>query len=83
MDEHSAQQQQLLLLPSVNVEKKPFFLSSLKWILKIVMWLIFITWVVLVFLFPLNLLYEFILSATSFSTGTFLGLEGNNYSSAQ
>ncbi|KAJ0038800.1 hypothetical protein Pint_23555 [Pistacia integerrima] len=76
MDEHSAQEQLLLVLPSVNLEKKCFFLSSLKWILTIVTWLIFITWVVLAFLFPLNLTYEFILSATSFSSGTFLGLEG-------
>lgn len=36
------------------VRKIPLFVTLAKWILKIIMWVLFISWVVFIFLFPLG-----------------------------
>ncbi|KAG9130336.1 hypothetical protein Leryth_004267 [Lithospermum erythrorhizon] len=34
------------------IKKTPLLKSSIKWVLKIVMWVVFVTWTVVIFLFP-------------------------------
>lgn len=58
------------------VKNPSFLVSSLKWGLKIVTWLIFIAWVGLIFLFPGEIgndLVEKIINATK---GSVFGLTG-------
>ncbi|KAK9286122.1 hypothetical protein L1049_014503 [Liquidambar formosana] len=79
MDEHSASQP---LLSSAGVDPAyakdtPLLVSSLKWILKTLMWVVFIVWAALIFLYPsefVNGLYEKWIEATR---GTVFGLTGS------
>ncbi|KDP32466.1 hypothetical protein JCGZ_13391 [Jatropha curcas] len=74
MDEYSAQEP---LLSSQGVKKTPFFISSVKWILKTLMWVIFMAWVAIIFFYPSkfgNELFEKWIRATD---GTLFGLSGS------
>ncbi|XP_073308633.1 ferric reduction oxidase 7, chloroplastic-like [Primulina huaijiensis] len=79
MDEHPANETLLLQKEGlVNVSKKtPFFISSVKWSLRVVMWVIFITWAAFVFMFPSDfvsgLLEKWILA----TDGTLFGVTGS------
>lgn len=37
-----------------SFKKTPLLVSSTKWVLKVAMWVIFIAWVTLIFLYPLE-----------------------------
>ncbi|XP_043708598.1 ferric reduction oxidase 7, chloroplastic-like [Telopea speciosissima] len=79
MDEQSALQP---LLSSEDVKlgylkKTPFLVPLVKWLLKVVMLVLFVAWVVLIFLFPAEFmqgLYEKGIQATS---GTLFGVSGS------
>lgn len=74
MDQYPVQEP---LLSSQGVKKRPLFVSSVKWVLEILMWVIFIAWVVFIFLYPTqfgNELFEKFVGATS---GTLFGLSGS------
>ncbi|CAK7335898.1 unnamed protein product [Dovyalis caffra] len=50
MDEYSVQEP--LLSSQISVKKTSLFVSSVKWILKILIWVIFVAWIGVIFLFP-------------------------------
>lgn len=50
MDGNSVQEP--FLLSEISVKKTSLFVSSVKWILKILMWAIFVVWIGVIFLFP-------------------------------
>lgn len=57
MDEKSSKQP--LLSRNENFKATPNYLvSSTKWILKVAMWLIFITWAALIFLYPSDVIHN-------------------------
>ncbi|XP_002519390.2 ferric reduction oxidase 6 isoform X2 [Ricinus communis] len=65
------------LLSTYGVKKTPLFTSSVKWILKFLMWVIFVSWVAFIFIYPTqfgNELFEKWIHATS---GTLFGLSGS------
>ncbi|KAF5733131.1 putative ferric-chelate reductase [Tripterygium wilfordii] len=73
MDDHSIKEP---FFPSQGVKKKPPFVSLVKWVLKTVMWAVFVSWVALIFLYPTqfgNDLFE----KYVFTTGTAFGLTGS------
>ncbi|XP_065851365.1 ferric reduction oxidase 7, chloroplastic-like [Euphorbia lathyris] len=74
MDQFSAQEPLLL---NSGVKKTSLFVSSLKLIIKILIWAIFIAWVAFIFLYPTELgngLFEKWIHATQ---GTLFGLSGS------
>ena len=64
------------LLSPAYVKKTPIFLSSTKWVLKIVMWVIFIFWATLIFLFPAEPVNELFEKWLQLSSGTVFGITG-------
>ncbi|WCJ41920.1 ferric reduction oxidase 7 [Euphorbia peplus] len=65
------------LLVNTGVKKTPFFVLSLKWVIKIFIWAIFVLWVVFIFLYPTDVgsaLFEKWIHATQ---GTLFGLSGS------
>ena len=71
MDEHTQP-----LLSSAYVKKSPFLHSSAKWVLKIVMWGVFIFWVTIIFLFPTKPVNELVVKLIDISRGTVFGITG-------
>ncbi|TXG53531.1 hypothetical protein EZV62_018787 [Acer yangbiense] len=51
-------------------------LSSVKWVLIILMWVVFVAWVVLIFLYPLNSVNYWVKDLCNHTLETFLGIEG-------
>ncbi|KAF2317255.1 hypothetical protein GH714_019099 [Hevea brasiliensis] len=74
MDQYSVQEP---LLSSQGVKKKPLFVSSAKWVLKILMWVIFIAWVVFIFVYPTELGNEIFEKCIGATKGTPFGLSGS------
>ncbi|KAJ8754927.1 hypothetical protein K2173_015439 [Erythroxylum novogranatense] len=74
MDDYSVHQS---LIPHHDAKKAPFLVSSTKWILKILIWVIFVTWVAFIFLFPTQFggdMFEKWIRATN---GTLFGITGS------
>ncbi|XP_010657892.1 ferric reduction oxidase 7, chloroplastic isoform X2 [Vitis vinifera] len=65
------------LLSPAYVKKTPIFLSFTKWVLKIVMWVIFIFWATLIFLFPAEPVNELFEKWLQLSSGTVFGITGS------
>lgn len=62
---------------AVYVNNTPGFLvSSLKWILKTLMWVIFIAWVTLIFLFPAQFMNFFYQPWIQYFSNTPFGITG-------
>ncbi|KAF2317263.1 hypothetical protein GH714_019165 [Hevea brasiliensis] len=74
MDQYSVQEP---LLSSQGVKKKPLFVSSAKWVLKILIWVIFIAWVVFIFVYPTQLGNEIFEKCIGATKGTPFGLSGS------
>ncbi|EEF46631.1 ferric-chelate reductase, putative [Ricinus communis] len=78
MDESSSQ---ALLLPNGNYEATAFvnkFLSTmLKWVLKFVMWAAFITWLLIIFIYPLQSVETLVTDWTDKIRDSFLGYTGS------
>ncbi|XP_050224586.1 ferric reduction oxidase 7, chloroplastic-like [Mercurialis annua] len=77
MDQISAKEPLLSGDGGGYVKKRDVFVLLVKWILKIVMWVIFVSWVCLIFLYPTqfgNQLLENLIGATE---GTPFGLSGS------
>ncbi|KAM1089580.1 hypothetical protein TB2_017000 [Malus domestica] len=58
------------------VRKIPLFVTLAKWILKITMWVLFISWVVFIFLFPLGSVQTFFGDWIAATDGTLFGTTG-------
>ncbi|KAJ9162747.1 hypothetical protein P3X46_022497 [Hevea brasiliensis] len=74
MDQYSVQEP---LLSSQGVKKKPLFVSLAKWVLKILIWVIFIAWVVFIFVYPTQLGNEIFEKCIGATKGTPFGLSGS------
>ncbi|KAJ0094191.1 hypothetical protein Patl1_16750 [Pistacia atlantica] len=64
-------------LEAVYVKKTSLFVSSVKWVLKFLMWVLFIAWIALIFVYPSEFgtqLFEKWIQAT---TGTVFGVTGS------
>ncbi|OMP08093.1 putative ferric-chelate reductase [Corchorus olitorius] len=59
------------------INKSCFLKSTLKWTLKIVMWVIFIAWVGLIFLYPGELGTELVNKIRHATEGTIFGISGS------
>ncbi|KAL3620747.1 hypothetical protein CASFOL_035659 [Castilleja foliolosa] len=77
MDEKSGQKSPLLPRKDDDNKKNTIFFSSAKWVLRVVMWVIFIAWASLIFLYPFDSvrqLYFYLIRATQ---GTLFGITGS------
>ncbi|XP_031263189.1 ferric reduction oxidase 7, chloroplastic-like [Pistacia vera] len=64
-------------LEAVYVKKTSLFVSSVKWVLKFLMWVLFVAWIALIFVYPSEFgtqLFEKWIQAT---TGTVFGVTGS------
>lgn len=78
MDENSVHQP---LLSSQYVEpgyvkKKPLLLSLAKWMLRTVMWVVFISWVAFIFLYPTKSVSELFRKVIGVTNETVFGTTG-------
>ncbi|XP_075477097.1 ferric reduction oxidase 7, chloroplastic-like [Primulina tabacum] len=81
MDEHSVNETLLLQKEGlVNVSKKmPFFISSVKWTLRVVMWVIFIIWAAFIFMFPSDFVGDLLEKWILATNGTLFGIAGSTF----
>lgn len=80
MDEHSANETLLLQKEGlVNVSKKMpiFFISSVKWTLRVVMWVIFIAWAAFIFMYPSDFVSDLLRKWMQATNGTPFGITGS------
>uniref|UniRef100_A0A2P2JPJ6 FAD-binding FR-type domain-containing protein n=1 Tax=Rhizophora mucronata TaxID=61149 RepID=A0A2P2JPJ6_RHIMU len=75
MDEHSVRQP--LIVSSQGVNKATVLVSSAKWILSALIWVIFIAWVAVIFLFPTQFGNELFEKWSEATSGTLFGLTGS------
>ncbi|XP_035542885.1 ferric reduction oxidase 7, chloroplastic-like isoform X2 [Juglans regia] len=76
MDEQSVEKP-LLSRGADYVKKTPFYVSWAKWILKFIMWDIFIAWVALIFLFPAQFVNQLFEKWIQTTRGTVFGITGS------
>ena len=74
MDENPVQEP--LLLSKISVNKKSLFVSSLKWILTVLVWAIFAAWIGVIFLFPPQFGNELLVKYIHATSGNPLGITG-------
>ncbi|CAK9153005.1 unnamed protein product [Ilex paraguariensis] len=79
MGDHSAHEPLLLREDDRfgYVKKTSFWLSSVKWILKVSMWVIFIAWATFLFVYPLESVTELFDKWIEATRGTVFGLTGS------
>ncbi|GFP80424.1 ferric reduction oxidase 6 [Phtheirospermum japonicum] len=83
MDEKSSQETPLLSRKGDEFDtngypkKKTFLFSSAKWVLRVVMWVIFTSWASLIFLYPFNFVYDSYLNLIRPTQGTLFGVTGS------
>ncbi|KAJ7942492.1 Ferric reduction oxidase [Quillaja saponaria] len=78
MDEHSAQNPLLRRDVGTSYAKKtPLFVSSAKWILKFVMWVIFFAWAAFIFLLPSEFMNDLYHKWIQSTRGTLFGVTGS------
>ncbi|GAB4848590.1 hypothetical protein Ancab_003297 [Ancistrocladus abbreviatus] len=58
-------------------KKKPFFISIAKWVLKTVMWVLFIIWVGIMFLYPTDIMSNLFEKWIQTTDGTIYGITGS------
>lgn len=61
---------------SYHVKNKPLIVSLSKWILKTVMWLVFISWVALIFVYPTESMTNLVRNWTDISNDNVFGTTG-------
>lgn len=77
MDEHSVHKPLLNGgVDTVHYKQTPLYVSALKWVLKILMWVIFVAWVALIFLYPSEFGSELTQKFTRATSGTIFGTAG-------
>ena len=59
-----------------DYEKTPLFLSCMKWVLKIIMWVIFVLWATVLVIYPLELGDQFFLKWIDATSHTLFGITG-------
>lgn len=74
MDEYSFSKP---LLPSKEIPKTPAFVSSYKWVLQTLMWVIFTLWVAFIFIYPTQLGNQLFQKWIHATEGTVFGLTGS------
>ncbi|XP_073126651.1 ferric reduction oxidase 7, chloroplastic-like [Henckelia pumila] len=82
MEEHSANETLLFKKEGtaaiVDVSKKmPLFISSVKWSLRVFMWVIFITWAAFIFMFPSDFVRDLVQKWILATNGTLFGITGS------
>ncbi|WOG82716.1 hypothetical protein DCAR_0101884 [Daucus carota subsp. sativus] len=60
-----------------DYEKTPLFLSCMKWVLKIIMWVIFVLWATVLVIYPLELGDQFFLKWIDATSHTLFGITGS------
>ncbi|KAJ6393372.1 hypothetical protein OIU77_022773, partial [Salix suchowensis] len=75
MDENPVQEP--LLLSKISVNKKSLFVSSVKWILTVLVWAIFAAWIGVIFLFPTQFGNELLVKYIHATSGNPLGITGS------
>lgn len=60
----------------VNLRKTSLSVTFAKWILKIAMWVLFISWVALMFLFPSDFMQKLFHKSIQATQGTVFGITG-------
>ncbi|KAB5573362.1 hypothetical protein DKX38_000556 [Salix brachista] len=75
MDENPVQEP--LLLSKISVNKKSLFVSSVKWILTVIVWAIFAAWIGVIFLFPTQFGNELLVKYIHATSGNPLGITGS------
>ena len=76
MDENSVERPLLLSRSTERVKKTPLFVSWAKWILKFVIWVIFLAWVALIFFIPAQFVNEAFEKWAQLTSGTVFGITG-------
>ena len=76
MDENSVERPLLLSRGTERVKKTPLFVSWAKWILKFVIWVIFLAWVALIFFIPAQFVNEAFEKWAQLTSGTVFGITG-------
>lgn len=71
---HSAHQP--LLENGFEVKETPFWVSSVKWVLKIVMWVVLVSWLAFIFFYPTQIGRELSEKWNHFTGGTVFGRAG-------
>lgn len=80
MDEHSVHKPLLNgSVDAVHYKQTPLYVSALKWVLKILMWVIFVAWVALIFLYPSEFGSELTQKFTRATSGTIFGITGSMF----
>lgn len=59
------------------VKKTPFWVSSTKWVLKVVMWVVFVFWVLFIFLYPTEFVADLFEKWSVLTSGTLFGITGS------
>ncbi|KAL5856331.1 hypothetical protein ACOSQ3_003789 [Xanthoceras sorbifolium] len=60
-----------------HVKKTPLFVSSVKWLLKFLMWVLCVAWIALIFLYPTELGNKLFEKWTRATSGTVFGITGS------
>ncbi|KAF5733130.1 putative ferric-chelate reductase [Tripterygium wilfordii] len=74
MDDHSIKEP---LFFSKGGKRKPLLVLLAKWVLEIVMWAVFVSWVTLIFLYPTQFGSDLFQKYVQATTGTAFGLTGS------
>ncbi|KAL5789502.1 hypothetical protein ACOSQ2_004390 [Xanthoceras sorbifolium] len=79
MAEHSANEPLLQndVAETVHVKDTPLFVSSLKWVLKIVMWVLLVAWIAFIFLYPTEFGTQLSQKWNRATRGTVFGITGS------
>ncbi|XP_050273124.1 ferric reduction oxidase 7, chloroplastic-like isoform X1 [Quercus robur] len=77
MDENSVERPLLLSRGAERVKKTPLFVSWAKWILKFVIWVIFLAWAALIFFIPAQIVNEAFEKWAQLTSGTVFGITGS------
>ncbi|KAK7843345.1 ferric reduction oxidase 7, chloroplastic [Quercus suber] len=77
MDENSVERPLLLSRGAERVKKTPLFVSWAKWILKFVIWVIFLAWAALIFFIPAQSVNEAFEKWAQLTSGSVFGITGS------
>ncbi|KAL5856332.1 hypothetical protein ACOSQ3_003790 [Xanthoceras sorbifolium] len=79
MAEHSVNEPLLQndVAETVHVKDTPLFVSSLKWVLKIVMWVLLVAWIAFIFLYPTEFGTQLSQKWNRATRGTVFGITGS------
>lgn len=78
MDEHSVHKPLLQNgdADTVHDKNSPLYVSSIRWFLKVVMWVSFVAWIALMFLYPSEFGSQLVRKLEQGTSGTVFGITG-------